>query len=151
MDYLGTIASILTTVTFETQRYVFGLILNMPRISSADFLNPPAAAPCHTIRTRCVLNGVRGKVQTERYLNNAIAPTSVVMWFWRRTNLFNSIHPLLFTGYHYQSLEQFRAFIGCNFDFFTVERYVNLFYVYRRYIIGISVLYCSFIQLSAIF
>ena len=146
-EYDKFIASIYSSVTFETQRYVFGFLLNEPRISYQDFLRPRLSRghQTHSIRTQWVIDGKESEILVEKYLNNTVAPTSVLMWFWRRTHQCEWLEALLLTGFNWQHKAQFRSFMQCNFDFYTVERFVFISYVYRMYILCISYVYRMYI------
>ena len=54
----------------------------------------------------------------------AVAPTSVVMWFLRRSKQDSWLNPLCLTGFHYQNFRQYVAFMTCNLDFYGEERFV---------------------------
>ena len=130
-------------VTAPTLRNLFGFILNDDGITYDEFMNPAADDECFTLRTKWIhKNDHKEDIRCEKYLSKCVAPTSVIMWFWRRTGQDSWLPSLLLTDYHYQSYDQFAAYIRCGFDFYTKERYIfyiniysiSIFYIYSEYI-----------------
>jgi len=124
--YDDIIASFFTNVTAPTIRSLFGFILNHRTTTFREFVSPPTNQDCFVVKTKWVLESGQSDTRTEKYLSHCVAPTSVVMWFWRRTGQDAWLPSLLLTGYHYQNFEQLKAYITCGFDFYTQQRYTDV-------------------------
>ena len=134
------IDSIFIHCTAQTLRYLFGFLVCDDTVSLDAFLNPSQHELVHSVKTKWMTStAANDDSLTETYLSKCVAPTSVVMWFWNRSGQRRWLHSSLFTQFHYQSFEQYTAFLTCNADFYTKERYTTsfilcLYHVYTMFI-----------------
>lgn len=78
----------------------------------------------HMIKTKWFSNG-RESVRTEMYMNECIAPTSVVLWFRGRLHQAAWINVKYLTGFGYQNKAQYRAYVDSWWTFYAQERYCS--------------------------
>merc|ERR1712098_897101 len=99
-----------------------GFLLNDHNLTVDEFLNPKRNY--HPITTRWIHHtNSRPDERIENYPDDTVAPTSVLMWFLRRTHQNKWLNPLCLTGFHYQNFLQYSAFIKCDFDFYRKPRF----------------------------